>query len=92
MNLELYLKYGTEIWKVGNTQNEQVKEVLESELEDVKAQIEGVNRERKLSQVNMYCRTLLPLNLLNTYLFMFVFAVVNRGRSCAVEGGLDGTS
>lgn len=52
LNLELYLKYGAEIWKIGNSQNNYLKEGLEEELDNVKSQIEGINQERKLSQVS----------------------------------------
>ncbi|GMH35039.1 hypothetical protein BSKO_02907 [Bryopsis sp. KO-2023] len=53
LNLELYLKYGAEVWKIGNAENTVKKEELEMEVEKIKKTIEGINQERKLSQISI---------------------------------------
>ena len=51
VNLELLRKFGAGAWKMHNEQLGGVRDSLAQSLEEVKAQIEGVNRKRKSEQV-----------------------------------------
>eukprot|EP00803_Ostreobium_quekettii_P000952 evm.model.scf_12EXC.10 EVM.evm.TU.scf_12EXC.10 scf_12EXC:95389-100682(+) len=51
LNLELQLKYGPDVWRLGNEATDWARSGMERELKRVKGEISALNQQRKLQQL-----------------------------------------